>query len=106
MLAMFGGIDAVKKTLRPTFEQKMEEAIREIVGSPKFSEILHKVLSKDLSAPGLMDKIELVVQARLDELTPQMVKNIIQDMIRSHLGWLVVWGGVFGGALGLAASFL
>jgi uncharacterized membrane protein YheB (UPF0754 family) len=106
MLAMFGGMDAVKKTLRPTFESKMHEAIHEIVASPKFGEILHKVLAKDFSAPGLMDKIEQVVQARLEELTPQMVKDIIQDMIRSHLGWLVVWGGVFGGALGLAASFL
>ncbi|MDQ3230941.1 MAG: DUF445 domain-containing protein [Pseudobdellovibrionaceae bacterium] len=106
MLAMFGGMDAVKKNLRPAFEQKIEEAIWEIVGSPKFGEILHKVLAKDFSAPGLMDKIEQVVQARLEELTPQMVKDIIQDMIRSHLGWLVVWGGVFGAILGLAASFL
>jgi uncharacterized membrane protein YheB (UPF0754 family) len=106
MLAMFGGIDAVKDKLRAPFEQKIDEAIREIVASPKFGEILHKVLAKDFSAPGLMDKIEQVVQSRLDELTPQMVKNIIQEMIRSHLGWLVVWGGVFGGIIGLAASFM
>ena len=29
-----------------------------------------------------------------------MVKEIIQEMIRSHLGWLVVWGGVFGAVIG------
>jgi hypothetical protein len=34
-----------------------------------------------------------------------MVKEIIQTMIRKHLGWLVVWGGVFGGIIGLAMSF-
>ena len=34
-----------------------------------------------------------------------MVKEIIQKMIRSHLGWLVVWGGVFGSLIGLASSF-
>ncbi len=106
MLAMFGGIDSVKTSLRKPFEQKIEEAIREIVASPKFAEILHRVLAKDFSAPGLMDKIEQVVTARLDELTPQMVKDIIQNMIRSHLGWLVVWGGVFGAILGLGASYL
>ena len=31
-----------------------------------------------------------------------MVKGIMQDMIRAPLGWLVVWGGVFGGLIGLA----
>jgi len=30
-----------------------------------------------------------------------MVKDIIQKMIRAHLGWLVVWGGVIGGLIGL-----
>jgi len=27
-------------------------------------------------------------------------------MIRRHLGWLVVWGGVFGGLIGLVVTFL
>ena len=35
-----------------------------------------------------------------------MVKQIVQDMIRHHLGWLVVWGGVFGGLIGLITSIL
>jgi hypothetical protein len=35
-----------------------------------------------------------------------MVKEIIQTMIRQHLGWLVVWGGVFGGLIGLGTSFI
>ncbi len=33
-------------------------------------------------------------------------KLIIEDMIRKHLGWLVVWGGVFGGAIGVVACLL
>ena len=106
MLAMFGGIEGVKKSLRIPFEAKIEEAIREIVASPRFGEILQKFFAQDVSPSGLIGKIEQVVYARLEELTPQMVKNIIQDMMRSHLGWLVVWGGVFGAILGLAASFM
>jgi hypothetical protein len=31
---------------------------------------------------------------------------MVQDIIRQHLGWLVVWGGVFGGAIGAGFSFL
>ncbi|HHD78328.1 MAG TPA: DUF445 domain-containing protein, partial [Epsilonproteobacteria bacterium] len=26
-------------------------------------------------------------------------------LIKEHLGWLVVWGGVFGGLIGLFSSF-
>jgi len=25
-------------------------------------------------------------------------------MIKKHLGWLVVWGGIFGGVIGLVAA--
>ena len=32
------------------------------------------------------------------------IKLIIQKMIKEHLGWLVVWGGFFGGLLGLLLS--
>jgi len=35
-----------------------------------------------------------------------MVKKIIENMIQKHLGWLVVWGGVFGGLIGLITSFV
>ncbi|MBT3504282.1 MAG: DUF445 domain-containing protein, partial [Piscirickettsiaceae bacterium] len=52
----------------------------------------------------IFQQVEHVVNARLDELTPQMVKDIIQTMIRQHLGWLVVWGGVFGGLIGLLTT--
>jgi len=35
-----------------------------------------------------------------------MVKEIIERMIQEHLGWLVVWGGVFGGLIGLVTTFI
>jgi len=31
---------------------------------------------------------------------------MIKDIIDNHLGWLVIWGGVFGGFIGLIASFI
>ena len=48
-----------------------------------------------------MQQVELIIDARLAELTPQKVKEIVEEMIRKHLGWLVLWGGVFGGLIGL-----
>ena len=40
------------------------------------------------------------------QLTPIMIKIIIQDIMRKHLGWLVVWGGVFGGIIGFIVSVI
>ena len=51
-------------------------------------------------------KIEKIIDDRLNQLTPKMVKDIIQDMIKKHLGWLVVWGGFFGGLIGLIFSII
>jgi uncharacterized membrane protein YheB (UPF0754 family) len=33
-----------------------------------------------------------------------MVKELVQNLIKEHLGWLVVWGGVFGGLIGVVSS--
>lgn len=105
MLAMFGGPKALEG-MRAPFQANMEEELRKLIVSPK----LHEALQKSVKAPDLtddiLDKVQQIVSKRLDELTPAMVKQIVQDMIRQHLGWLVVWGGVFGGLIGLAASLL
>ena len=45
------------------------------------------------------------MEGKLDQLEPMDVKRILERMIREHLQWLVVWGGVFGGLIGLVATF-
>ncbi|MDD4855931.1 MAG: DUF445 domain-containing protein, partial [Sulfuricurvum sp.] len=40
------------------------------------------------------------------ELTPMMIKEMLHGLMKEHLGWLVVWGGVFGGAIGIVSAFL
>ena len=32
------------------------------------------------------------------------VKILMEEVIRKHLGWLVVWGNVFGGMIGMVAK--
>jgi len=42
----------------------------------------------------------------LEELTPERVKEMMEEVIREHLGWLIVWGNVFGALIGLSARAL
>lgn len=104
-IAMFGG-EAALEPLRDKFKEKLRDMVVETTHSEKFQQVLSSSLSKVTSNEVFMLKIEEIVKDRLDELTPEMVKNIMQDMIRQHLGWLVVWGGVFGGLMGLVFSFI
>lgn len=102
MLGMFGGRAALEP-MRDPFAVKMREAIVDTLENPETQE---KLMSSLSSSGSFKDKLIAIVDERLDELTPAMVKDIVQTMIREHLGWLVVWGGVFGALIGLLASFI
>jgi len=103
MLAMVGGSEALQP-LRDPFIAKMKVSVAEITQSENFNNLLREELEQPTVMAGMRDKVSDIIEKRLNELTPQLVKDIIQTMIRKHLGWLVVWGGVFGGLIGLAAA--
>jgi len=105
MLGMFGGESALEG-LREPFSNKMKSAIIKIVNSDTFNNTLKQHLQNEKLSQDMLHSIEKIIDARLAELTPQMVKEIIEKMIQEHLGWLVVWGGVFGGVIGVLSSFL
>ena len=99
MLNMVGGVKALEPLKAPVTE-KLKDVIAELAAKP---------LDEGNESGGdftdaLIEQIERIIDNRLAELTPQMVKEIVEDMIRKHLGWLVVWGGVFGGLIGLVVS--
>ncbi len=100
MLGMFGGGKALN-TLREPFIERMQNFLH---GMATDAELLDQ-LGKQ-SADALLSKVENIVNKRLDELTPQMVKEIVEHMIHKHLGWLVVWGTVLGGIMGLFVEVL
>lgn len=107
-LAMFGGAAALDP-IQPDFVNEMRASVKGIVASEDFQEKLQAHLGsgdQPAASSELLEQVSLIVEKRLEELTPQMVKKIIQEMIRAHLGWLVVWGGVCGGLLGLVAGLL
>ena len=105
VLSMFGGNQALD-ALKPPFIEKTRQTISEMTKDESFQNGFKAILSKNLSGNELSQRIHHIVENRLRELTPDMVKTIIQDMIKSHLGWLVVWGGFFGALIGLVTSFM
>ena len=96
MLAMVGGRKALDPLKEP-FTQKLKIII---------DDFLTENTSSDTgsNATSLLSKIENILDARLADLSPEDIKSIVQRMIKEHLGWLVVWGGFFGGLLGLILS--
>jgi uncharacterized membrane protein YheB (UPF0754 family) len=105
MLGMFGG-ESILGSLREPFTVKMKSAVIEIVNSDNFNETMKNHLQNSSLSEDMIKSIENIIDARLGELTPLMVKEMIQKIIHEHLAWLVVWGGVFGGLIGLLSSFL
>lgn len=103
MLGMFGG-EALIAKLKEPFIEKIKRSTIEISQSESFINALNSHLHDGSSK--LVDTIEEIVTQRLTELTPVMVKEMLFDLMREHLGWLIVWGGVFGGVIGIVAELL
>lgn len=96
MLNMVGGRKALEPLKEPIID-KLKGVVAELASGAGAAE------GGDFT-DGLVHQVERIIDRRLAELTPQKVKTIVEDMIRKHLGWLVVWGGVFGGLIGLVAG--
>ncbi len=103
MLGMFGGQEALLPLKEP-FINKMKNSLTEIVDSDKFNDLLQQQMKQPEISSDIRDKVTSIIDNRLNELTPNMVKVIVQTMIKKHLGWLVVWGGIFGGILGALST--
>jgi uncharacterized membrane protein YheB (UPF0754 family) len=105
MLNMFGGEQALEG-LREPFAKKLKSAVVGIVSSDTFkTQINHHLESSSLNED-ILKTIDELITNRLNDLTPKMVNDLVHELIHTHLGWLVVWGGVFGGLIGLVSSFI
>jgi hypothetical protein len=100
MLGMIGGAKALTG-LREPFNERMRSYLLEMVESDEFQQRFTERLAAATHSDAVVARIEDLVERRLQELTPEQVRLIVQKMIRKHLGWLVVWGGVIGGLMGL-----
>jgi uncharacterized membrane protein YheB (UPF0754 family) len=105
MLEMVGGT-ATLEPMREPFVKKIQQSIIDTTETTEFKVLLSQQLKTTIGIEGLVAKVEVILDQRLQELTPVIVKEIVQNMIKQHLGWLVVWGGVFGGIIGGVASIV
>tara|TARA_A100001015_G_scaffold149947_1_gene166295 strand:+ start:2052 stop:2744 length:693 start_codon:yes stop_codon:yes gene_type:complete len=99
MLSMVGGKKALEP-LRKPIKIKLETLFKSIIEKEKNSNFGDEIVDN------VYVRIEKLIDDRLNELSPQDVKEIIQNLIDKHLGWLVIWGGVFGGFIGIISFFV
>jgi uncharacterized membrane protein YheB (UPF0754 family) len=99
MLSMVGGKKALEPLRKPIII-KLETLFKSIIENELRSNFGNEIVDK------VYVRIEKLIDDRLNELSPQDVKKIIQDLIDKHLGWLVIWGGVFGGFIGIISFFV
>lgn len=97
IIAMIGGESALEPLKVPIIN-KIKDFIKELSNS--------NLEINDDNTELFILEIDKIISDKIDKLTPIMVKKIIQDIIKKHLGWLVVWGGVFGGIIGFIASII
>jgi uncharacterized membrane-anchored protein YjiN (DUF445 family) len=105
LLALVGG-DSAFAPLRQPLMDRVKDVTRSVLQSERIADLLDKGFDASRLVDEVHAKVDTIVAARLDELTPQLVKEIVHEMMRTHLGWLVVWGGIFGGLIGLITSFV
>ena len=105
LVGMFGGEDSLE-LLRVTFVKKLTKSILSIISSDTFKTELNEQLKSSSLSDDLIKKIDNIINNRLNDLGPQSVKTLLERLISEHLQWLVVWGGIFGGLIGLISSIL
>ena len=107
MLLMVG----VEK-IRPTINQFVSAFIESMQG--KVLELASQIESDDLQLEldeealvhDVREKVNQLLEQKLEQLRSEDVKRMMEDVIRQHLGWLVVWGNVFGAVLGVIAFYV
>ena len=102
---MLGGEEALTPLKEP-FIAAMRSSIVEMTEKDSFNQLLQTEIDQPEVMADIRANVAEIIDARLEELTPQLVKEMVQQMIKQHLGWLVVWGGVFGGLIGLLSALV
>jgi len=88
MLGMFGGTSALE-SFREPFIEKIKDFIRTETATPEFMSTINQNITSDKVGEDLIKKVDVIVDRRLDELTPGMVKKIIIYLLISICRFMV-----------------
>ena len=94
MLKMFGGagaLEPLKEPLQKKLGALLDETLRDAAR--------HLPESQEIEAH-LLAVVRHAVAERVASLKPIEVKNLLHELTDRYTPWLVIWGAVFGGALG------
>lgn len=98
MAPMFGSIEAMVPMLKPMLVKVASELGSSAAESFDPFEIW--------TIERLHEQLDDLLKQKLLELTPEMVKDMMEAMMRKHCTWLVVWGNLFGGLIGVGAHYV
>jgi len=104
IINMFGG-ESIIDSQKVTLIEKIKSSIKSILSSDTLKKQINK-LSKEHISNDIIKKIDIIIEEKLNELTPKDVKILVEKLIKEHLDWLIVWGGVFGGFIGLLSALI
>ncbi len=76
------------------------------VGTELAPRLAAALTQSNLEVNALRQQVDQLLEAKLEELTPAVVKRMMEEVMREHLGWLIVWGNVFGGMIGIVSRVL
>jgi len=105
MIKMFGAEKNIE-SFREPFLVKIKANFENLVDSNEFKDTLKGFVMNSTLSDDLIKSVDGIIDERLEQLSPVMVKEIVQHLISKHLGWLVVWGGILGGVIGLISSVI
>jgi len=98
MMLMMAGFSA--ETLKPMVRPFMVDMDKEI--APMLTSSFDPRTM--INASAMRDQVKELMATKLEMLTAPMVKDLVEEMIRTHLGWLIVWGNLLGGLIGLVCQ--
>jgi len=82
--------------LKPLLVQSGAEALRALAARLDVGAMI------DVGA--VRGELDALMETKLEYLTAQRVKALLERIFREHLGWLIVWGAVFGGLIGIVSQ--
>lgn len=91
-----GGMEGMLKMIKPLLINLSEEMSQQLMAT--FS------LETKIDIDKIRIEIDNFLTTKVEQITPEMLKKIIEDVIREHLGWLIIWGNIFGALLGIISQ--